>query len=77
MHQEVKIRKIGSSDGIILTKDILEQLNVKTGDSLHLIKKKSGEITLTSYDPVFEEQMSVALDGMERYKHALRELADR
>lgn len=77
MYQEIKIRKIGSSHGIILSKDILEQLGVKEGDSLHLKKDSDGGLKITQYDPEFDSQMKVAMDVMDRYKETLKELADR
>ena len=77
MYQEVKVRKIGSSHGIILSKEILEQLGVKEGDSLHLKKDPDGGLKIEQYDSDFDHQMKVALEVMDRYKDTLKELADR
>ncbi len=77
MYQEIKVRKIGSSHGIILSKDILEQLGVKEGDSIHLKKDVDGDYKITPYDPEFDHQMSVALNVMDKYKDTLKELANR
>ncbi len=77
MLYEAKIRKIGSSQGIILSKELLEQLGVKEGDKLHFAKDKDGDLKVSVYDPEFDHQMKIALDVMDRYKDALKELADR
>ena len=77
MLYEAKVRKVGSSQGIILSKELLEQLGVSEGDKLHFIKEPGGDLKVTAYDPDFDHQMAVALRGMDRYKNALRELADK
>ncbi len=38
----VTLRKIGNSDGVIIPKEMLEQLNVQTGDTLVLTADKDG-----------------------------------
>lgn len=70
----VKVRKIGNSLGLLLSKDLIARLNVKEGDSLHIQENQDG-INISPYDPEFERQMEVARKGMAKYKNALRELA--
>ncbi|MGL6344318.1 MAG: AbrB/MazE/SpoVT family DNA-binding domain-containing protein [Waterburya sp.] len=71
---KLKIRKIGNSLGASFPKEILEQMNVKEGDTLYLSKTADG-IYLTPYDPEFEQAMKVASDITNRYRNALKELA--
>jgi putative addiction module antidote len=75
MNTKTKVRKIGNSYGIILTKEVLQQLRVKEGDELYLAEAPDSSIRVTTVGPSFEQKMKIARDGMDRYKNALRELA--
>lgn len=72
---KTKVRKIGNSYGIILSKEALEKLRVKEGDELYLTEAPHDSLKLTKGEPDFEAKMEIARRGMERYKNALRELA--
>lgn len=74
MSDSVKVRSIGNSLGIVLSKDLLVKLRVEKNDSLHVVETPTG-IELRPYDPEFEKQMRVARDISKRYRNALRELA--
>lgn len=69
------VRKIGNSYGVILSKDVLRELDVGEGDDLYILRTPDG-IRLTSYDPDFAEAMDVGRDYMRRHRDAMRELAD-
>ncbi len=71
----VTLRKIGNSEGVILPKEILERLNLKTGDQLEVVRSNNG-ITLRPTDDVFERQMKAAREVMDKYKVALQKLAE-
>jgi len=71
----LKIRPIGNSLGVVLPKEILARLKVKSGDSLHVTEAPDGSIRITPYDPEFEAQMRIARQGMAKFRNALRELA--
>lgn len=71
----LKLRKIGNSVGLVLTKDLLARLNVGEGDSVFISEAPDGSMRITPYDPEFEEQMSAAREGMAAYRNTLRELA--
>ena len=73
---KVKITQIGHSAGLIIPKEILDQLNINKGDEVSLIKTKDG-FMVTPYDPEFEERMTVARKYMAKYKNALKALADK
>jgi putative addiction module antidote len=74
MSATVKITTIGSSVGIVLTKEVLALLNAEKGDSLYITKTPNG-IELTPYDKEFAEQMSAGRKVMRKHRDVLRELA--
>jgi len=69
------IRKIGNSEGVILPKELLERMNVKTGDQLQIVETGKG-IALEPIDDSFERQMKAAREMMNKYKVALQKLAE-
>ncbi|HET7268500.1 MAG TPA: AbrB/MazE/SpoVT family DNA-binding domain-containing protein [Oleiagrimonas sp.] len=72
---KLKITTIGNSAGVILPKDLMARLRLEKGDELYALETPDG-ITLTSYDPVFAEQMAVAEAVMREDRTLLRKLAD-
>lgn len=70
-----KVRRIGNSLGIVLPKEALQALKVGEGDTLYLTEAPQCSLRVTPERPGFEEKMKVALEGMNRYRNALRELA--
>lgn len=76
MAAPVKVRKVGNSLGVILTKDVVEALGVREGDELFAISTPDG-IRLTPYDPAFAKAIESARDYMRRHRDALHELAKR
>jgi putative addiction module antidote len=76
MSAVVKVRKVGNSLGVILTKDVVESLGVAEGDELFAIRTPDG-IRLTPYDPDFASAIESTRDYMRRHRDALNELAKR
>jgi putative addiction module antidote len=72
---EAKVRKIGNSLGILLSKEALQILKVEEGQSLYLTEAPNGSLNLTPDRPGFAEKMEVAESIMNRYRNAFRELA--
>jgi len=72
--KKLKVRKIGNSYGVILPKEVLEQLRVREGDEIYAVDTPQG-VELSSADPEFADAMEHLEDFMHRYKNALRELA--
>jgi len=70
----LKLRKIGSSLGVILPKEVLNPLHVKEGDTLYLTQDSDG-LTLSPFDPDFEAIMETADECDNRYKNTLKRLA--
>ena len=72
---ETKVRRIGNSLGIVLPKEALQALKVQEGDTLYLTESPQCSLRVTANQPGFEEKMRIAMDGMNRYRNALKELA--
>ena len=76
MATPIKIRRIGNSLGLVLTKDLTDALGVTQGDTLFAVKTPEG-ITLTPYDPDFAAVIEQNRQYMRRHRSALEELAKR
>ena len=71
---KTKLRAVGNSTGIVLSKEVLADMALKQGDEVFLVKTEDG-YKITPYDAQFEQQMKAAEQGMRQYRNALRELA--
>ncbi|MBF0373598.1 MAG: transcriptional regulator [Alphaproteobacteria bacterium] len=69
-----KVIAVGTSAGLILTKEAMAHLKVKKGDTLYLTEAPDGGYRLTPYDPEFERQMRLAEDIMHEDGDVLRAL---
>lgn len=72
----LKIRKVGNSLGVVLTKDLLDALGVGEGDALFPVRTPEG-IALTAYDPDFAAVLEANRSYMRRHRDALRGLSVR
>jgi len=75
MPTTAKLLTIGSSIGVVLTKDILARLKVEKGDTLYVLETPNG-IELTPYDSRFAEEMDAARKVMKKHRDVLRRLAE-
>jgi putative addiction module antidote len=71
-----KIRKVGNSSGVILPKDLLEDMGMEGGDELFVVREADGSLRLTPYDPDFAEAVEDARAFMDSHRDAFRELAE-
>jgi len=71
----IQIKKIGNSTGIILTKEMLQYMNVGVGDNVYISRISNGSFNITPYDPEFAESMKIVDEVMDEYRDTLRELA--
>ncbi|OJU06528.1 MAG: AbrB family transcriptional regulator [Rhizobium sp. 63-7] len=71
----VTIRKIGNSEGVIIPKEILDRLGLKAGDTLDLTAENGG-LHLRPVEEDFNRQLEAAEHFMEKYKIALKKLAE-
>ena len=74
MAAKIKVRKIGNSLGLILPKDVVEQLRVAEDDSVHYVVDCDG-LHLTPFDPDFDAAMEAFGQTRRKYRNALRALA--
>jgi putative addiction module antidote len=70
----IKVRKVGNSLGVVLTKELVARLRVTQGDQLFVQETVDG-IQLTPYDPEFGRQMEIAKRVMREDRDALRALS--
>ena len=71
----IAIKKIGNSDGLILPRELMQRLDLKRGQWLHLVELPGGGFQAIPYDPDFAETMKIADEIMDEYKDALAALA--
>lgn len=73
---KLKVRRVGNSLGVILTKEMAERLRVGVDDTLFITDTPDG-VRLTPYDPQFEAAMKAFDKTRSKYRNAFRELARR
>lgn len=71
---KLKLRKVGTSTGVLLPKEALLRLHVKEGDTVFAVETPDGYL-LTPYDPEVEEQVKLGLEFMAKYRDTFRALA--
>lgn len=74
MAAKLKVRKIGNSLGLILPKEVAEQLRVAEDDNVHYVVDTSG-LHVTPFDPDFDAAMEAFRQTRRKYRNALRALA--
>lgn len=74
MSATLRVRKVGNSLGILLTKDVIEVLGVAEGDQLFAVRTPDG-VRLTPFDPDFATAIDSSRDYMRRHRDAMHELA--
>jgi putative addiction module antidote len=72
---KVEIKKIGNSDGLILPRDLMQRLDLKRGQQLHITELAGGGFQALPYDPDFEKTMDIAEEIMDEYRDTLAALA--
>jgi putative addiction module antidote len=72
---KVEIKKIGNSDGLILPRELMQRLDLKRGQQLHITELAGGGFQALPYDPDFEKTMEIADEIMDEYRDTLAALA--
>ncbi|MEO6382252.1 MAG: AbrB family transcriptional regulator, partial [Nitrobacter sp.] len=54
---KIEIKKIGNSDGLLLPRELMQRLDLKRGQELHITELAGGGFQAMPYDPDFEETM--------------------
>lgn len=76
MAYKTKLRKIGNSLGIVIPKGALQSMKVEEGATLYITEAPEGAVRVSVAETeAFDSMMSIAEQGMRRYRNALRELA--
>ena len=71
----LQIKKIGNSVGLILPKELLARLKLKTGDKLHIVEQTERGIKLSPYDPKHAKAMEIARHAFHKYADTFKVLA--
>jgi putative addiction module antidote len=74
MAAKLKVRKIGNSVGLILPKEVADQLHVGEDDTVHYVVDTNG-LHVTPFDPDFDSAMKAFERTRRKYRNALRALA--
>jgi putative addiction module antidote len=72
---KLEIKKIGNSDGVILPRELMQRLDLKRGQQLHIVELAGGGFQAVPYDPDFEKSMELADQLMDQYRDTLLALA--
>jgi putative addiction module antidote len=75
MTMKIEIKKIGNSDGVILPRELMQRLDLKRGQQLHITELAGGGFQALPYDPDFEKTMEIADEIMDEYRDTLAALA--
>jgi putative addiction module antidote len=72
---KIEIKRVGNSDGLILPRELMQRLDLKRGQFLHLVELAGGGFQALPYDPDFEKTIEIADQVMDEYRDALSALA--
>jgi putative addiction module antidote len=72
---KIEIKKMGNSDGVILPRELMQRLDLKRGQQLHITELAGGGFQALPYDPDFENTMDIADEIMDEYRDTLAALA--
>jgi len=72
---KIEIKKIGNSEGLILPRELMQRLDLKRGQQLHITELAGGGFQALPYDPDFEKTMEIADEIMDEYRDTLATLA--
>lgn len=72
---KIEIKRIGNSDGLILPRELMQRLDLKRGQELHLTELAGGGFQIVPYDPDFEKTLQAADEIMDEYRDTLATLA--
>lgn len=70
----LKLTQIGNSVGLIFPKEVLSRLRLVKGDSVFLTDAP-GAITITPFNPSFDEELEIGRKFMRDYRDTFNSLA--
>ena len=71
----LKLTTVGSSTGIVISKEMLKDLKLEKGDSLYAVETPEGYI-LRPYNPEVEAQIEKGRAFMKQYRETFKALAE-
>lgn len=72
---ETKIRRVGNSAVVTLSKEALAVLDAAEGDTVYLVRTDDGSLAIRRHDDDFAAAMDALEVGAARYRKAMDELA--
>jgi putative addiction module antidote len=72
---KLEVKRIGNSEGFILPRELMQRLEIKRGQTFHVVELVGGGFQLLPYDPDFEATMQAADEVMDEYRDTLATLA--
>ncbi|MBJ3762705.1 transcriptional regulator/antitoxin MazE [Maribius pontilimi] len=72
---ETKIRKVGNSCVLTLSKEALAVLDAAEGDTVYLVRTDDGSLSLRRHEDDFADAMDALEVGARRYNKAMDALA--
>jgi putative addiction module antidote len=72
---KIEIKRVGNSDGLILPRELMQRLDLKRGQQLHVVELAGGGFQALPYDPDFAATMELADEVMDEYRDTLTTLA--
>lgn len=74
MTDRLKVRPIGNSACVVLSKEMLAELGVEIGDELQAIRTPRG-YEFTAFDAELDDALAWIEKGAKRYRNTLRALS--
>ena len=71
---ELKVRKVGNGYGVLLPKQLMEEMRIKE-DSVLSIQKAGDVYEISAYDPEFARALKAFRDTESQHRNTYRELA--
>ena len=75
MVRPVKVRKVGTSLGVVLPKELLAELGLGEGDTLYPLRTPGG-VELIRSDPDSGQAIEAGRKFMRRYPNAMKKLSE-
>lgn len=72
---ETRIRKVGNSAVMTLSREMLAALDVKEGDTVHVLRGDDGSLKILPHDPALAEALAAAEIVMDENRDLLQSLA--
>jgi putative addiction module antidote len=72
---KIEIKRIGNSEGFILPRELVQRLQLKRGQTLHITELPGGGFQALPYDPDFEATMEIVDEIIDEYRDTLAALA--